>query len=74
MSNDGKALNGLYKVTCPYCATRICGSSPKGVFDLVSDAARALNAHLQYACPSAPRLRSHRRRELAASQVQSVDE
>ena len=74
MSNDGNAISGRYTVTCPFCVTKICGSSPRCMFDLVSEAAKALNAHMRYACPVAPRMRTERRRELAAGLVKSTDD
>jgi hypothetical protein len=72
--NDGSAMTGRYTVTCPYCATRIMANQPRGVFDLVSDAAKALNRHLRYACSRAPRLRTEQRDRLASTMVKSVDD
>lgn len=73
MNDDGKAMTGRYTVTCPYCATSVRGAAPAGIFTQVGEAAKALNAHMRYTCPVAPRLRTQQRDELAASQVRSID-
>lgn len=62
-----------YRVTCPYCETRLLGATKDGVFKEFRDAGITLLGHWRFTCDQVPTLKRHERDAIKDASIECVE-